>query len=154
MGSCAQQCKKSLFHQGREQGDKAELRASAPRSEAPPAKARAGTSQRNVPAKIRFQGMASSSPGWAVEWGNFRLSSLILAYVRLSSLNGRKMLEARPLITSVSGFGPVTLGSQRRPRSTQLRAWIADEMGRNEPPAGSTSDEPLLSFDDEEKNGN
>ena len=64
------------------------------------------------------------------------------------------MIEVPPLIFGVSGFVPVSLRSQRRPRSIQLRAWIADEMGRNEPPAGSTSDEPLLSFDDEEKNGN
>src|SRR2546427_9475766 len=158
MGGCVRPCEKHCSIKagsgGRGQNCVRRRRVRCPRSEVPPAKARAGTSQSNGPAKTRFQEMASSSPGWAGEWGNLRLSSLILAFVRLSSLNGRKLFEAPRLISGVSCFGPVRLGSQRRPRSIQLRAWIADEMGRNEPPAGSTSDEPLLSFDDEEKNGN
>src|SRR5712692_2166450 len=79
-----------------------------------------------------------------VEWGN----------LRFSSLNGRKMVEALPLISDASSFGPASVRSQRWPWSIQLRPWFADEMGRNEPLAGSTSDEPPLSFDDEEKNGN
>jgi hypothetical protein len=86
-----------------------------------------------------------------VEWGNLRLSSLIFAYLRLM---GEKWLRPQRLISDASSFGPASARSQRWPWSIQLRPWIADEMGRNEPPAGSTSDEPPLSFKDEEKNGN
>jgi hypothetical protein len=112
----------------------------------PPRRGRGHRSAMSLPksGSRGWQAQVRSRPEWAGELEN----------LRLSSLNGRKMFEAPPLISGVSGFGPARLRSQRRPRFIQLRAWIADEMGRNEPPAGSTSDEPRLSFDDEEKNGN
>ncbi len=58
------------------------------------------------------------------------------------------------LIFDASSFGPARPRRRRRPRSIQLRAWIADEMGGIGPPAGSRWDEPPLRFEVEERNGN